>query len=75
MDLQTRKLQLIEDFLAISDEQVIEKLESVIRDEFAPLNPILKTKLTYRALKADEDIKEGRVMDRKEFEQKLNIRS
>lgn len=74
MDLQTRKLHFIEEILAISDEKVIEKLESVLKKEQQELDPVLKEKLTSRALKAEQDIKEGRVMNREEMEKKLNAR-
>ena len=71
MDLQTRKLHFIEDILAISNEKIIEKLESVLKNEQQQLDPVLKEKLTSRALKANEDIKSGRVYSRKEAEAKI----
>jgi len=36
------------------------------------LDPLLKNKLASRALKAEEDIKAGRVYKREEFEKKLD---
>ncbi|WP_026950171.1 hypothetical protein [Algoriphagus mannitolivorans] len=36
------------------------------------LDPVLKEKLTTRALKAEEDIQAGRVYSRKELEKKLD---
>ena len=36
------------------------------------LDPLLKNKLASRALKAEEDIKAGRVYTREEFEKKLD---
>lgn len=74
MDLQTRKLHFIEEILAISNEEIIKKLESVLKKEQQELDPALKEKLTSRALKAEQDIKEGRVMNREEMEEKLNAR-
>ena len=71
MDLQTRKLNFIEEILAISNESIIQKLESVLRKEQNKLDPILKEKLTSRAMKANEDIKTGRVYSREEAEAKL----
>jgi hypothetical protein len=38
------------------------------------LDPVLKEKLTTRALKAEEDIQAGRVYSRKELEKKLDSR-
>ena len=74
MNIEVRKLHFIEDFLTVKDEKVIEKLESLLRDEQQSLDPILKEKLTSRALKAEKDIAEGRVMSREELERKLNAR-
>lgn len=74
MDLQTRKLHFIEEILAISNEKIIAKLELVLKKEQQELDPVLKEKLTSRALKAEQNIKEGRVMSREEMEQKLNAR-
>jgi len=33
MDIQTKKLKLIEEFLSISDEKLLDKLESIISKE------------------------------------------
>lgn len=74
MDLQTRKLQFIEEILAISNEQLMNKLESVLRNEQQKLDPELKEKLSARALKANDDIKEGRVYSREEAEAKIKER-
>ena len=71
MDLQTRKLHFIQEILTISNEKVIEKLELVLKEQQI-LDPMLKEKLTSRALKAERDIKEGRVMNREEIDKKLN---
>jgi hypothetical protein len=74
MDLQTRKLRFIEDILAISNEKIIEKLELVLKNEQQQLDPVLKKKLTSRALKANEDIDSGRVYSREEAEAKIKER-
>ncbi|MEQ9300325.1 MAG: hypothetical protein RIF33_17260 [Cyclobacteriaceae bacterium] len=74
MDLQTRKLHFIEELLAISNEKVMEELESVLQREQQALDPVLKDKLTSRALKSNEDIKAGRVYSREEAEVKIQQR-
>jgi hypothetical protein len=74
MDLQTRKLHFIEEILAISSDKIIERLEIVLKEEQQELDPILKEKLTSRALKANEDIKAGRVYSREEAEVKIQSR-
>ena len=74
MNIEVRKLHFIEDFLAVKDENLIEKLELLLKEEQRSLDPILKEKLTSRALKAEQDIAEGRVMTRAQMEKKLNAR-
>ncbi|HNP19144.1 MAG TPA: hypothetical protein PKL31_11960 [Fulvivirga sp.] len=45
-----------------------------MKEEKENLDPIIKEKLTSRALKANEDIKDGRVYCRKKAEAKLKKR-
>lgn len=73
MDLQTKKLHFIQDILAISNEELLDKLELLLKNE-QKLNPILKEKLTARASKSEEDIKAGRVYDREQAEAKMKER-
>lgn len=74
MDIQTRKLNFIQEVLAISNEKLISKLESILKKEQQNLDPVLKEKLTSRALKANANIKEGALYSRKEAEAKLEER-
>ncbi|WP_375578299.1 hypothetical protein ABWH96_14830 [Marivirga tractuosa] len=74
MDIQSRKLQFIQGILTINDEKIIEKLESVLKDEQQKIDPVLKEKLTSRAVKANEDIKSGKVYNREEAEKELRNR-
>lgn len=74
MDIQTRKLNFIQEILAVSNEKILDKLESLLRKEQQDLDPVLKEKLTSRALKANEDITTGNVYSRKEAEEKLKAR-
>ena len=74
MDIQTKKLHFIQEVLALSNEKIIDKLESLLKKEQQNLDPVLKEKLTSRALKANENIKEGKGYDRKAAEAKLNDR-
>ncbi len=55
-----------------TDNSILEAIGTLLRK--SNLDPTLKQKLTSRALKSEEDIAAGRVMDRKELEQKLNSR-
>jgi hypothetical protein len=55
-----------------NDLHVLEAIKTLLVK--SSLDPILKEKLTSRALKAEEDIKAGRVYTREEFEKKLDSR-
>lgn len=74
MDIQTKKLNFIQEVLALSNEKIIDKLESLLKKEQQNLDPVLKEKLTSRALKANENIMEGKVYNRKTAEAKLKDR-
>lgn len=74
MDIQTRKLNFIQEILAVNNEKIMDKLESLLKEEQQELDPILKAKLTSRALKANQNIKEEKVYNRKEAEEKIKSR-
>ena len=69
VDIKTELRELIE---KETDSSILEAIKTLLKK--SSLNPVLKQKLTSRALKADEDIAAGRVMDREELESKLNGR-
>lgn len=67
VDIKTELRELIE---KETDKSILEAIKTLLKK--SSLNATLKEKLTSRALKAEEDISAGRVMDRKELESKLN---
>lgn len=69
IDIKTELRTLIENE---TDNSILEAIKTLLKKTH--LNPILKEKLTSRALKSEEDISAGRVMDRSEIEQRLNKR-
>ncbi len=77
MNIQARKLILIEEFLHISDENLISKLELLIRQEKKNL---LENELTPMSLnefhnlidKAIQDSDAGRVITHEELKNKVN---
>lgn len=54
------------------DLRLLEAIKTLLLK--SSLDPELKSKLTSRALQAEEDIKAGRVYTREEFEKKLDER-
>ena len=69
VDIKTELRELIE---KETDSSILEAIKTLLKK--SSLNPTLKEKLTSRALKAEEDIAAGRVMDKKELELRLNKR-
>ena len=72
MNIETRKLHLFEKILSLDNEVILEKLESVLEEE--KLNPETQKNMESRALKAEADIKAGRVYTLEEAETRLNAR-
>ena len=76
MDIQSRKLILIEEFLRISDENLITKLESLIRQEKKTaheknLNPMSLNEFQDMIDQAKRDSDEGRVISHEKLKEKV----
>lgn len=70
MDLQARKLNLIEYLLHITDEKVFDKIESLIKGN-EPQDPFTQEEMIARAQKANEDFEAGRVLTTEELEEEM----
>ena len=71
MDLQSRKLSFIEDFLRLTNEEIIEKLEKILKQERNKalgnsLKPMTQEDIDQGIAEAEEDIKNGRVYSTEE---------
>lgn len=76
MNIQARKLVLIEEFLRISDESLIEKLESLIRQEKKAsheksLKPMSMNEFNEMIDQAKQDSDAGRVISHQELKKKV----
>ena len=75
MDLQTRKLNLIEFLIGIQDEELISKIEAtVFKDKKKSnyyLKPFSKKELVERARESDSDYKAGRFKTQEQLEKEL----
>jgi hypothetical protein len=69
VDLKTELQELIQNE---TDHSILDAIRTLLIK--SRLDPILKEKLTSRALKAEEDIAANRLMDRKELEKRLDSR-
>lgn len=66
MDLQTRKLNFIQDFLKLESEKTIAQFEKLLRNTAAneeELNPITIDEFHKRINQSLEDVKNGKVTD------------
>jgi len=72
MEMQDIKSELRHLIEKENDHHILEAIRTLL--EKTSLDPQLKEKLTSRALKSEQDIKEGRVMERNEFAKKLSDR-
>lgn len=72
MDIQVRKLALIEEFLRINDESLIAKLETFIKKEKkksheAPVNPMSLNDLHEMIDQAKSDSDAGRIISHQDL--------
>lgn len=77
MNIAARKLNVIEEFLRISDEKTILKFESLLRDledkkVSENLKPMTLDEFYSMIDQAEDDIKNGRVIETKELLKKID---
>ena len=76
MDLQTRKLNLIEYLIGIQDEKIFQRIEDSINKTLQttnqPLRQFTQQELTDRALKSNEDYHLGKFQDQEKLEKESN---
>ncbi|MEJ4086924.1 hypothetical protein [Galbibacter orientalis] len=77
MDLQTRKLELIQEFLKIQNEDVISRLEKILRkenkiSENEDLKPMTIEEFNSRIDQSMTDSKNGRMNETRELKAKID---
>lgn len=77
MDIQTRKLEFIQEFIEVQNEDVINRLEKILRKEKKQSDPHELKRLTIDDLnnridKSLKDSKEGRLIDAKELKREID---
>ena len=77
MDLQTRKLEFIKDFLKLTSEEAVIKLERLLKkqrqsDLERDLSPMTMEELNSRMDKSMEDSKNGRLTDSKQLKSEID---
>jgi len=76
MDIVARKLNFVQEFLRISDEDLVEKLENFLRSERKKrvdkeIKPMTMNEFTQTIEKSEEDAKNGRVIEARELLKKV----
>ncbi|MCX6309562.1 MAG: hypothetical protein NTY32_12270 [Bacteroidia bacterium] len=76
MDIQTKKLKLIEDFLSISDEKLLDKLDYLIRKEkregySEKLKPLSLNEFHEMVNEAIEDYEKGNTILQEDLEKEV----
>jgi hypothetical protein len=77
MDLQTRKLEFIQEFLKVQREDVISQLENILRKEKKYLSqedsePMTIEEFNSRIDQSIEDSKNGRITEANELKAKID---
>ncbi|MAC95563.1 MAG: hypothetical protein CMC96_08675 [Flavobacteriales bacterium] len=77
MDLQTRKLELIQEFLKVQSEEVILKLEKILSKENKKyeeegFKPMTVEEFNARIDQSMEDSKNGRLIEASELKAKID---
>ena len=77
MDLQTRKLHFIQEFLRLANDSIVEKFEEMLQQERKKIveqeiSPMTLTQYEHRIDKALDDLKNNRVATPKELKQEIS---
>jgi len=77
MDLQTRKLELIQEFLKVQSEDVISRLEQILKKENSKvedkdLEPMTMEEFNSRIDQSLADSKNGRLIEASELKSKID---
>jgi len=76
MDLQTRKLNLIEYLIGLQDERIFRRIEDSITRTLhstdRPFEQISEQQLTKRAQRSNEDYTTGKFLDQEHLEMESN---
>lgn len=76
MDLQSRKLELIQAFLKVKSEEVISKIENILKNEnyksdFDTLKPMSLDEFNSRIDLSIDDSKNERIIEQEELKAKI----
>ena len=70
MDIQTRKIQFVQEFLKLESEQIISKLEAILKDEESITKVFSQEEFEQRIRQSEDDFKSGRFKSSEELKAK-----
>ena len=60
MDLQSRKIEFVQEFLKLQSEEVISQFENLLKKKTLKSEPMSVTELNFRIDKSENDFKNGK---------------
>jgi len=78
MDIQARKIHFVQEFLRVADDEIVTKLESLLRIERkkkldAELHPMTLKEFNEIIDKSEDDFKNGRVIEAGKLANQIDI--
>lgn len=70
MDIQTRKIQFVQEFLKLESEQTISKLEAILKDGESITKVFSQEEFEQRIRQSEDDFKSGRFKTSEELKAK-----
>ena len=70
MDIQTRKIQFIQEFLKLKSEQAISKLEALLKEERSNTRVLSQEEFEQRIRQSEDDFKNNRFKTSEELKSK-----
>ena len=70
MDIQTRKIQFIQEFLKLKSEQAISKLEALLKEERSNTRVFSQEEFEQRIRQSEDDFKNNRFKTSEELKSK-----
>lgn len=77
MNLETKKLEFIEEYIRLNDESIINKLEEVLREEKRKslkeerVRPLTQAEMDAMLEESEEDIRQGNVLSHESVKQEV----
>lgn len=76
MDIQSRKIQVVRDFLSISSEELVEKFENLLKEQYRKMlekeiKPMSVQEYDLLFQRAIEDMKNGKVKNARNIKKEI----